>query len=406
VLAAATVGADDDPWFDGTAARRQPGSTLKPLVVALALEQLATDDLVVRDAPIAFEGEDDVFEPRNYDGRFHGDVPVEDVLARSLNVPALRVAARLGPPRLLAFLRAAGFASLEESPAYYGVNLALGDGEVTLAELGAAYAALADDGRYRPLRWDHDAPQAAPRRVVDADVARIVARMLDDDARRAPTFDRDGVFAAPYPLAVKTGTSREHRDAWAIGFTPRLVAAVWMGRADGGATREVNGARGPGPALRAIVDASDPPRGAFPAPSSERWTEVRACIGAGDARSTRCERERLVFRRRAGARDAHAYTGSVEQEAQRDRPPRFVFPADGARLLRDPGRPDEALGLRVLVEGPPASAELVVRDGARTFAVRPGTPLALPLTAGVHRLVLEEAGRAVDARVVRVANAP
>lgn len=399
VRAAATLAQEGEAWFDGTAALRQPGSALKPFVVALALGELPNDALVAHDAPIAFDGDEGAFEPRNYDGRFHGDVPVEDLLARSLNVPALAVATRLGAPRLLAFLRTAGFASLDAPPEHYGTNLALGDGEVSLAELASAYAALAREGVWQPLRWDLDAPEISGRRILDADVSKAVVRMLDDDARRAPTFERDGVFAAPYPLAVKTGTSRGHRDAWAVGFTRNTLVAVWMGRADAGATRDVNGARGPGPVVRSVLDATDPPREPFPAPSEERWREVRVCTGPTQARGGACERERLAFRRIEGE-------GRKEPSSAARADAWFVFPPSGARFLRSASRPADAQGLRVLVDGPRSLAGLTVRDGDQEFPVTVGRALAVPLALGEHRLVLQRRGTAIDARVVHVTEAP
>ncbi len=400
VRAATTVALDGDAWFDGTAALRQPGSALKPFVVALALEELPSDALVVRDAPTAFDGEDGAFEPRNYDGRFHGDVPVEDLLARSLNVPALAVASRIGAPRLLEFLHSAGFVSLIDSPDHYGVNLALGDGEVSLAEIAAAYAALANEGVWRPLRWDAEADRGTERRVLDPDVARAVVRMLDDDARRAPTFDRDGVFAAPYPLAAKTGTSRDHRDAWAIGFTRRTLVAVWVGRADSGATREVNGARGPGPAVRAALDAMDPPREPFPPPSDERWREVRLCTGSAPAGGSTCERERLAFRRVGRSATEPARSAAARSGAW------FVFPPAGARFARSASRPGEVQGLRVLIEASAGADGLALRDGAHVYPVTVGRPFAVPLTLGEHRLVLERRGSPIDERAVHVSAGP
>jgi penicillin-binding protein 1C len=390
VRAAYTVSVDEEPWFDGTEVKRQPGSTLKPLLAALALDDIGGEDLVIDDSPLAFDGDEGAYEPRNYDGRFHGSVPLEDVVARSLNVPTLRLAARLGVPRVLDFFVRAGLTSLRESPEHYGVNVALGDGEVCLAELVEAYGALAHEGIARPLRFEERA-EGLERRVMSADAARIVSIFLDDDRRRAPSFERDGVFAAPYALAVKTGTSRDHRDSWAIGYTRTMLAGVWFGRADGGATRDVNGARGPGPVLRSILDATHPPAGSFPPPDPQTWEE-RAFEVMGP--STDPVRERRGFRRRER-------TGEPTEHAASSR---FVFPVQGARFRVDASRAADAQGLRVLVTRPRGSrAALVVRDGPVTVSVvRDGERLALPLVVGSHRIELLEGGRVVDVREVEV----
>ena len=377
-------------WFDATSTLRQPGSTLKPLLAALALEELGAEDLVVDDAPLAFEGDDDAYEPRNYDGRFHGAVPIEDVVARSLNVPTLRLAGNLGTAKVLEFFRLAGLSSLRGSPDRYGANVALGDGEVTLGELVESYGALANDGVARALRFDASA-EPRERRVMSADVARIVSRMLDDDRRRAPSFERDGVFSAPYALAAKTGTSRDHCDAWAIGYTRSTLAGVWFGRADGGATREVNGSRGPGPVLRAVLDGTKPPSGVFPPPDDDAWEERRFVV---DEHATGAARERLGFRRRRLRPSDRHDVATVS---------RFVFPAEGARFVVDGSRAQEAQALRVLVVRPRGSQGTVtVRDGEQRVEVLDGRAVGLPLTKGPHRLELVEGGRVVDVRRVEV----
>jgi penicillin-binding protein 1C len=392
IRALCTLSSEGEAWFDATSMRRQPGSALKPLLAALALEEFGDEDLVIDDAPLAFEGDDDAFEPRNYDGRFHGAVPLEDVVARSLNVPTLRLAARLGTARVLDFFVRAGLTSLRETPDHYGANVALGDGEVTLVELLEAYGALAHDGVARPLRA-HEGVAVSGRRLVGSDVARIVSLILDDDRRRAPSFERDGVFSAPYALAVKTGTSRDHRDAWAIGYTRTMLAGVWFGRADGGGTREVNGARGPGPVLRAILDATSPTVEPFPGPNPEVWVERSVHVGGAGPLA---ERERRGFRRRVSAHDAPASAPAADGS-------HFVFPVNGARFVLDPARPSSAQALRVTVHRPPAArGHALVRDGSATWSADADRSLALPLTVGAHRLELVEDGRVVDVREVEV----
>lgn len=390
-------------WLDGTLARRQPGSTLKPFLVAAALETLGASSVSVQDAPMGFAGEDDVFEPRNYDGRFHGEVPLDDVLARSLNIPTLRLVARVGVAPFLQRLRASGFASLDASPGSYGANLALGDGEVTLTELVEAYSALANDGAHAALCWRERAecPHGSAQ-VYERDVARIVTRMLDDDRARSPSFERDGVFAAPYPLAVKTGTSREHRDSWAIAYGRRYLVGVWMGRADGGATREVNGARGPGPVVRSVLDALEVAGDPFPLPEASRWGDERTCLDAYEVRAGHpaCGRERMVYRR------AHAPSGDVQPtRIGRDSSESawFVFPTEGASFVVDGTRAASAQGLRVLVGASEGHGLLTVRDGALRTAVEAGRAVSLPLTVGAHRLELVVGDRVVDRRAVFVA---
>src|SRR5690606_3788856 len=174
---------------DGVIALRQPGSTLKPFVYASAMKRLSfTAATLLPDIPLEFRERGQVYAPRNYDGRFRGPVRLREALANSLNVPAVHTAARIGEAQLLADLRAYGFASLTREPEHYGVALALGNGEVQLEELVAAYAGLARGGSYRPLRLTLEEEPQVERRVMPEAIAVIIADMLRDPRARAGSF--------------------------------------------------------------------------------------------------------------------------------------------------------------------------------------------------------------------------
>ena len=403
VRAAVTVAARGDAWFDGTLSKRQPGSTLKPFLVAMALEADGASTISVQDTPIMFAGDDDAFEPRNYDGLFHGDVPIEDVLARSLNVATLRLAGRVGVPAFLQRLRDAGFVSLEAGPDHYGTNLALGDGETSLTELAEAYGCLANDGVHQTLSWDEN-KTASMRRVFEEDVARMVTNMLDDDRRRSPTFARDGSLSPSFPMAAKTGTSRGHRDSWAIGYGRTMLAAVWMGRADGGPTREVNGARGPAPVVRTMLERIERGREAFPFPDAARWLAATECLGDGGKASPVCARERLTFRRAGDEKSggAASLAGHTRIGRGAEEMPHFTFPAQDSIFVYDAARGASGQGLRVRVDGPAGEGSLRVRNGNDVVVVQSGRAIALPLRVGLQRLLLEQRGRVIDVRDVRV----
>src|SRR5262249_20418938 len=138
---------------DMTRALRQPGSTLKPFVYAMAFARGRTAADLLADVPASFsEGGRGVYAPANFDGGYQGPIRAPQALAGSLNVPAIRLAAELPPGALLAELKTLGFASLDRDAAHYGLSLALGSGEVALRELAAAYVALARGGEAIPLR--------------------------------------------------------------------------------------------------------------------------------------------------------------------------------------------------------------------------------------------------------------
>lgn len=244
---------------DGTRALRQPGSAIKPFLYSLAFEHgdLSPASLL-KDLPAHFTTEHGDYAPRNYDGRFHGPVRARIALASSYNVPAIRVAERVGPPRLLERLRELGFADLKKEARHYGLGLALGNGEVTLQQLVAAYATLARGGLYRPLRFvqarrearDRDwrqLPPATPRRIIEARAAYLVTNVLADPLARMPAFGRDGPLERPFFAAAKTGTSKDFRDNWTVGYTRDVTVGVWVGNFDGSPMHNVSGITGAGP---------------------------------------------------------------------------------------------------------------------------------------------------------------
>jgi penicillin-binding protein 1C len=240
---------------DGAAARRLAGSTLKPFLYSLAIERrLLTAASLLDDSPLAVPTAAGLYVPQNYDRSFRGAVTLRRALAASLNVPAVRTLELVGDTSFHARLRALGFATLDRPAEDYGYGLALGGGEVTLVDLTNAYRALANGGRYAPVRFRVDAPQLEPRSVVDPRAAFIVSDILADPAARAGTFGLASALATPYAASVKTGTSKDMRDNWTVGYTRRYTVGVWVGNFSGDAMHDVTGVTGAGPVWRDVMD--------------------------------------------------------------------------------------------------------------------------------------------------------
>jgi penicillin-binding protein 1C len=254
---------------DAVLARRQPGSTIKPFVYALALEQrLITAASVLDDAPLQLAAGAALYQPQNYDGGFKGAVSVRTALASSLNVPAVRVGAMLGPDAVFAKLVDAGLRP-RESAGYHGHALALGSAEVSLLDLSNAYRLLAQRGVWSPVRWHAASPVTPARRVFTADAAFVVSDILADPAARALTFGLDSPLVTRGWAAVKTGTSKDMRDNWCIGYTSRYTVGVWVGNAGGAPMHGVSGVSGAAPVWREVVahlHAGAPSRTPAPAP--------------------------------------------------------------------------------------------------------------------------------------------
>jgi len=239
---------------DGVLARRQPGSTLKPFVYALAFEKkLITPASLLDDSPAQIGTQSGLYLPQNYDHAFKGWVSARSALGASLNVPAVRVGEMLGADALAERLNAFGLA-LAQPGGFYGSSLALGSADVSLLALTNAYRALANGGWFAPvaLRSARTA-QATPTRVADPAAVFLVTDILADNNARARTFGLNSLLATRGFAAVKTGTSKDMRDNWCIGFTDRYTVGVWVGNAGGEAMHDVSGVSGAAPVWQTLV---------------------------------------------------------------------------------------------------------------------------------------------------------
>jgi penicillin-binding protein 1C len=241
---------------DGAAALRQAGSTLKPFLYELALErrQLTAASLM-DDSAIDISTPSGLYIPQNYDRDFKGYVSVRNSLASSLNVPAVRALALTGLDRFHQRLRDVGLDSLTESPDYYGYSLALGSAEVSLLELSNAYRTLANGGVVGAVTLRPGGATSAPtRRVLDAGAAFIIGDILADRSARSITFGLKNELATTFWAAVKTGTSKDMRDNWCLGYTGRYTVGVWVGNFDGQPMWDVSGVSGAAPVWRDVMD--------------------------------------------------------------------------------------------------------------------------------------------------------
>jgi penicillin-binding protein 1C len=278
--------ADIAGQVNGTAAKRSPGSTLKPFIYALAIDQgVLHPRTVLKDAPSAFGA----YTPENFDGHFVGPVTAQDALIRSRNVPAVYVASRLSQPDLYAFLEMSGVSGLR-SREYYGLALVLGGGDVTMEELVSLYGALTNDGVVRPVRYRADQPLAAGVSVLSPEASWVTLEML----RHNP---RPGAVAAatpgPLPVYWKTGTSFGFRDAWTIGIFGPYILAVWVGNFDGEGNPAFVGVQVAAPLFFQMVDAIEAQQPALGEPVRTfpmNLTTVDVCAASGDLPNADCPR--------------------------------------------------------------------------------------------------------------------
>ncbi len=256
---------DSDGQVNGTLALRSPGSTLKPFIYALAIDKgLITPQSLLYDVPVDYVG----YTPENYDGKFTGYVTARDALARSLNVPAVNLYAKMEKNQLYDFLNYAGISTLNASDEY-GLSLVLGGCGINLLELTTLYTGLANMGEFAPYKFlldlekvntkakklTHDSSlDYSEQRLLKPETCWIVTDMLTTLKRPdyPRTFDLTGTMPK---VAWKTGTSYGHRDAWSVGYSPELTIGVWLGNFNGTGAPILSGAEAAAPVLFALFTA-------------------------------------------------------------------------------------------------------------------------------------------------------
>ncbi len=240
--------------FNITTAKRQPGSTFKPIVYAEAFTKGLTPDTVLFDLETEFSSACDTegkplnptasssvcYKPGNYDNKFRGPISLREALAQSINIPAIKTLYLAGIPDSLLLAKSMGITSLTDAD-QYGLTLVLGGGEVSLLEMTNAYSVFANDGIYTPYNAIlsiedkngnilYKKESSASYQVLDKEVSRQISDILSDNNARAPAYGRNSALVIPgYDVAVKTGTTNDYKDVWTIGYSPTVVVGVWAG---------------------------------------------------------------------------------------------------------------------------------------------------------------------------------
>ncbi len=242
-------------YVDGTQARRQAGSTLKPFLYGLAFDKrILTPASLLDDAPLDVPAMNGIYRPENYDKHFHGLVPARTALASSLNIPAVKVLNLVGVEWFVPKLGELGFENLQSAD-FYGSSLALGAADVTLWELVNAYRSLANAGVWTPLRLTFEEnPDVTRRQGLSAESAFLVSDILSDRESRSETFHLESPLSTRYWSAVKTGTSKDMRDNWCVGFSDHYTVGVWVGNFSGEPMWNVSGISGAAPAWIEIMN--------------------------------------------------------------------------------------------------------------------------------------------------------
>ena len=393
------------PEVDGVLAQRQPGSTLKPLLYAQAIaERRLTAASLLDDSSAQINTAGGLYIPQNYDRQFKGYVSVRTALASSLNVPAVRTLVMVTPDAFARQLRAAGL-PLRENGDYYGYSLALGSAEVSLLALTNAYRTLANGGRIAATRVLAAPPSTSPASptsptstlAIDPRAAFIVGDILSDSNARARTFGLDSVLGTRFWSAVKTGTSKDMRDNWAVGWSQRYTVGVWVGNASGAPMWDVSGTTGAAPVwaeLMRFLHRTEPSRAPEP-PAGLVQARVEFDTGgsggnggngsAADAASGPLEAARSEWFLQGTEQPLFALNPTTHHAAG-DGAARITAPANGTIIALDPDIPPnhqrlrfEAVGrgpLQWHIDGKPlargASAQWLPWPGRHVVELRDG----------------------------------
>lgn len=378
---------------DGVVSLRQAGSTLKPFLYALAIErrQLTAASLI-DDSPLAITTDNGLYVPQNYAPQYRGWVSTRMALGGSLNVPAVRTLVRLGADNFHQRLHQFGLISLTEPADYYGYSLALGSADVSLAMLANAYRTLANGGQWRALKATPDGSALPcseggcaglftdpPRLAGTVSGAFIVSDILADRSARAGTFGLETWLATPYWSAVKTGTSKDMRDNWCIGYSRRYTVGVWVGNAAGEAMHDVSGVSGAAPIWREIMDWLHRGQPASATPKPPR-----------NLNSRRIRFEALL----EPARNEWFLAGSEMNIVRLAGSPalgRIAYPGEGTIVALDPDIPPERQRIALQLSGK-ADERWIWRMDGKPLG-RAAQPLLWLPSPGKHRLSLEDSHR-------------
>lgn len=272
---------------NGTRAKRSPGSTLKPFIYALGMEQnLIHPMTMLKDAPASFGA----YNPENFDSDFEGPMTVKEALIKSRNLPAVQVARMLDEPDLYGFLEMADITELRDRD-FYGLALVLGGAEMTMEELVRLYAMLANGGSLRPLRTLKDDPVDDGIRLLSEETAFLTLEMLAENPRPGQGFRSDWTGGND-PVYWKTGTSYGFRDAWSIAVYGPYVIAVWVGNFSGEGNPAFVGRSAAAPLLFEIIDAVKAMTGGVDIPyrpGQDKISRVKVCAVSGNLPGPHCK---------------------------------------------------------------------------------------------------------------------
>ena len=407
--------------IDGVLARNQPGSSMKPLLYAHALENGFYPSSILPDIQMDF-GTNGVYIPNNFNNRFNGPVSFRYSLASSLNVPAVYLLYNVGIDSYFAKLMDLGYESLEKSRENLGLSLALGAGEVSLYEMVRAFSVFPNDGRLTNIfieKQNGAEPMQNRKQVFESDTTRVMCDILSDKAARAMGFGNAKVFDTPYPSIFKTGTSNQFQNIIALGATSEFTAGVWMGNHEGETVVKQTGSSIPALVVRNLLDALSEENEPREFLKPEKYEKQEICALSGMKPSGSCPAVIKEFVPKISREDADYektcswhrmkngtvvtlypeqyrhwasnknFYGTISSEGD---VLQIVTPKNNSVFVLNPQMPLEVQKMHVMaIGGKSGQVELFV-DGRLFAASSNAYAWDVPLTRGEHNLTVKSGG--------------
>jgi penicillin-binding protein 1C len=374
---AASDDGDAAVGYDTVLTPRQPGSTMKPLLYALALERGWTAATLIDDAELSESVGGGQHTFHNYSHRHYGPLRLREALGNSLNIPAVKTLKFVGGDTFMERLHAVGITSLTNHPEFYGDGLALGNGEVSLYEMAQSYTVLARAGRYQPLTLLADDSTPRPEtRVFTPAIATLIGNILADPEARMLEFGRGLQF--PVETAIKTGTSTDYRDAWAIAFDYQHTIAVWMGNLDGSAMDGVTGAVGPAMVLRSLFSEINRNQDTQPLALAQDLVLAKICRQDGRPADETCDSTTEWF-----APGTVPLPTEIPKETAAPQY-RLLQPTAGLQVAHDPRIPTEFEALPMQIAPVPGFHRVDWYVDGKLTASTTDTHYPWPLQRGAH----------------------
>lgn len=403
-----------DGQVNGCLAVREAGSTLKPLLYALAMDEKGyLPNSIIDDREQGYPADGaETYIPKNYDLACWGPLTVREALGASRNIPAVSTLRAVGVPAFYTLLRRAGFDHMTREPGHYGHGLALGTGGASLMQLTRVYAAIARGGALLPVLIGEDS-RGSPiltgkraRLMTEKSAFYITSILADREIRRRATQGSRNFLDFPFDVSVKTGTSKDYRDAWTLGFTSRYVVGVWVGNFSSRPMKRVSGAWGSGRIFHQVMrllTGSDRPR--FRRPDGYRT--LKLCRMSGMLARESCPSCRETFAPGDEPREGCPLSHDSAHAFNPDSVPAVISPAPGETFVLDPlvPRNRQPVPVKISYRGDPsrgAKRYYFAIDGGPRRQVTRDIEEPVLLQRGRHRITIHDGAAVIETVVFTI----